>query len=1565
MEKITKSSDTVLIDPNEPLILPNGTALVGRVEWFLYALCCLDYQNLPTPMSRIEEFANALITGEIPNVEPQSRAEQFFLAILDGNVSNLPQPQSRSEVLLDKLARGEFDLSDVEPIQSRYELLLAYLIKNGGIGNIDYVLYEFSEEMKTMYNTVEKPFKSLELSGNTKVNVLQESVEDDVIVPYQVDECQGTTLTGTKETGSLDNLVINGRTLVNSVLEDTSNSDYVSFDQDYEGQSFTINETNEGAIQNITLHGQTKYIDEDGDIHDSFVQILREGNLYKGTRDFNTTYWEFGAGAKPLEPFELDPNFKQATLTSNYQHLTTPTSKQGFMFDNPNKTWTISAMFKGSQDGQVIGITLDGTRMEYDKKPVINGQWTRITWTFQGSTTLQKFRFENKSLQGEIKVAQIMVTETDYAVDWKPSSVDGEYKELRLVSCEMPVLTTVGKNLLDRQTLKQGYINENGEFQSNNTDWASDYIKILPNTKYTYKVFTNINYGMRFSFFNESKSMIYRTNVISVSNGGYATCESPSDAHYVRVHSNNFNNIGFDTDISLVMGDTPLTLYEPYKSNILSTPSDLELRGIGEVQDTLNCLTGEVTERIGKVVLDGSEVWKPYRTMSDGSHNFVCNKIDNVAKSYGKIISNNLPVRTNVTSGVGLYLNNGSSKLELSFTDLSTIEEVKSYLNNNNATIQYQLATESIKTVDLSVVDQNNTKIDKMHVFNEVTHVNASSDELTPTVNIGKSVSYPTIIKPNTKYTVDLKRNDKSLTVNLGGTEVTFASGETRKVITTPSTLTNDKLSYYGMGQKCTDIMVLEGEVEGNVDYFTGMQSVANPIVKTYREIVNINNMTKDETITGSSGGVAVGVNRYASDFIKIDFDKIYINSKNSYYIFLYDESKKYIGRYPSSWSTNPYFEITQGYYFKIVFNTENGEDLTSYVYDKSTILSCNEDVVLRQVDDVKDQLYYGNKIKYFDEITFNGNESWKLWNNNPSDVIGCYVYSGEVGVTNVKPFGKTINDKLPNGQGGHMVSVEGFRYTNYFTFSIHKDKIGATDVNDIVTNEQLIKRWLRENNITVQYELETPVIEKINLLIVDQDNIAQTKLHTFNDTTHIMTNSDELTPIIKCDGKLEYPVVIKPSTQYTILANTSANGHALNNIAFDLGGAKVTNTFGTRKITVTTPSTLTDNSLTITGEGAKIGELMVLEGNESDILPYFEGMSSCKISNLYTVGKNIFDGNLEKGSLDVNTGKPSADNSFSRTVNFIRIYPNKEYRLRANGTVNGRVFYYDENKVYISTQLNENRLINIPSNAKYLKFRIGADILSNGQEIQLEEGSVATAYEQHKSSILSLPEEVVLRSLPNGVCDTFNTRTGEYIQRIGKCILDGSESQWTHASISPTNVFELPMTNMKRYIRVGHIICDTLPYSYTNLEVWNTYTGVSPLSARESIVLRNNNTDTIQDLKAWLSQNPTTICYELETPIVKTVDLNVVDQDGNTIPKIKSYNNVTHLEVTIPKQSLLPHISAEVATDNSKDMSSLTTKHQEISETQSAIQDNIQSQSDEIDTALMATTEIFESILE
>ena len=667
MEKITKSSDKVLIDPNEPLILPDGTALVGRVEWFLYALCCLDYQNLPTPMSRIEEFANALITGEVPNIEPQSRAEQFFLAILDGNVSDLPQPQSRSEVLLDKLARGEFDLSDVEPIQSSYELLLAYLIKNGGIDNIDYVLYEFSEAMKTMYNTVEKPFKSLELSGNT---------------------------------------------LVNCVLEDTENDDYTSFDKDYSGTSFTINGTSEGAIKSAILTGQTLV------------------NILNGNVSINENV--------PYHDYKTDIEFKaNAVYTAIFKVESEATSITcGLLEDG------------GTWNGGLVDV-----RSGYNK--------VLLTPSTTKTYGLRIRHFDGASVA--INTSDVMLIEGDY------TNVDIPYFE-GMQSVKMPGLTTVGKNLLNPNTYTIGWAVENlikndDSFTLDITEgWGGIQfkdLKLKPNTNYTFKFETNKSTVIGFAKISGQENQGGKTEfTFTTDNTGLITLtiEAKSPTSSITL-----------SNIQLEEGDIATT-YEHYKSNILSTPEDLELRGVGKVKDELNVATGELTQRVGEIVLDGSENWWIMNEENIVNKRF---RFDFISKKNNKdktILCKELLSASNSEWDVdreqieadGAYLS-----IRKAF---DTVEDFKTWLSQNPITIQYQLKTESIKTVDLNVVDQNNNKIDKIHIFDEVTHVNALSDELTPTVNIDKSVSYPTIIKPNTKYTVDLKRNDKPLTVNLGGT---------------------------------------------------------------------------------------------------------------------------------------------------------------------------------------------------------------------------------------------------------------------------------------------------------------------------------------------------------------------------------------------------------------------------------------------------------------------------------------------------------------------------------------------------------------------------------------------------------------------------------------------------------------------------------------------------------------------------------------------------------------------------------------------------------------------------
>ena len=1530
MKKITKPSDTVLIDPNEPLILPDGTALVGRVEWFLYALCCLDYQNLPTPMSRIEEFANALITGEIPNVEPQSRAEQFFLAILDGNVSNLPQPQSRSEVLLDKLARGEFDLSDVEPIQSRYELLLAYLIKNGGIGNIDYVLYEFSEAMKTMYNTVEKPFKSLELSGNTKVNVLQESVENDVVVPYQVDECQGVTLTGTKETGSLDNLVINGRTLVNSVLEDTSNSDYVSFDQDYKGQSFTINGTNEGAIKSAILTGSTKY------------------------RDIDT--------GEILETFE-------------------------------------------------------------------------------------------------------------------------EGRNLELVSVKMPVLTVSNKNLfcddiLNGKEIKDTegkYIARGTVADKNNTFAITKGFKEA--TQYTFSA-TCLTEGTWTNIAIVYKDHPYNTMTGFANNTGVVTSFGGKTIDYITIYGNKESYI---YDIQLTESPSPCP-YEPHKTNILTVNEDVELGSVSDVRDTLDCMTGEIIEKTKFISINGSENGWSVSELSD-TIKFTNNSIMSdafyqngltVGSVANKFICSSIQlVESNLSQEATkqqiAYHCHPNNRIELRITILKTnlesldIDGFKKWISKNGLEITYILNQESIKTVALNVVDQSNTKIDKIHVFNEVTHVNASSDELTPTVNIGKSVSYPTIIKPNTKYTVDLKRNDKSLTVNLGGTEVTFASGETRKTITTPSTPTNDKLSYYGIGQKCTDIMLFEGEIEGNVDYFTGMQNVKTPIVKTIgKNLFNISTWSgatgvgcgliaidgENVTLTSSrrdaysnTGSVTSGqlhpsnikhsyeCKENTMYMISCSTDKAFTNGLiTSSYVFFFDKNynalsyKQFqpIGTIITSPKNAKYFTLRVGFICDTVPTTVTFSNIqveevsstsstkTDYQSYKANILSTLDDVNLRSLPNkVKDTLNLGNG-EYIQRI------SETVLNSDTIINVQRHVYSDNYGDGNFSFFICSMREKgviykhcISDKLIGDMNSAELMRGLKYSCIGGVDNSVYIWIKRSELSEDSStgMMNWLNENQIKVQGTLINPIVRKIDLSIIDHNNVSQTKLHTFNDVTHITTSGDKLTPIIKCDGKLEYPVVIKPSTQYTILAHTSANGHALNNVVFDLGGAKVTNTFGTRKITVTTPSTLTNNSLTITNEGSKLNELMVLEGNESDTVPYFEGMSSYKMSTLSTTGKNVFKlrqaeelagwGShdfklLDNGfSFNAKSGWNSVAYSFPNLKNktvtvtanvLCNVISNDKAQSQTVGI--GNYKYNPNGSIVVDNGHNNRMSFTFTVLDDGLIWFYGSSNPEGSQygnspvkwlftDIQVEEGTQSTTYEPYKSSILSCNEDVTLRGIGD-VQDTLNVANGEVVECINKVTFDGSDDEsWTFSEMKGDNYrFGLNLkTDVYGSADTTPMLCDKWVVGNVQTEPTQEqvmiYNHTSYMELRLTISPNKLTSNTGQALKDYLKANPFTMQYALRTPIVKTVDLSIVDQDGNAIPKIKSYKDMTHLEVTVPKQSLLPNISAEVATDNSKDMSLLTVKHQEISEAQSVIQDSIQSQSDEIDTAMMATTEIFESILE
>lgn len=274
--------------------------------------------------------------------------------------------------------------------------------------------------------------------------------------------------------------------------------------------------------------------------------------------------------------------------------------------------------------------------------------------------------------------------------------------------------------------------------------------------------------------------------------------------------------------------------------------------------------------------------------------------------------------------------------------------------------------------------------------------------------------------------------------------------------------------------------------------------------------------------------------------------------------------------------------------------------------------------------------------------------------------------------------------------------------------------------------------------------------------------------------------------------------------------------------------------------------------------------------------IPYGE-LVSVKLPVLTTTGKNLFDGKVENGK-NINSSGQVGTGNRTIPVNFIKVTPNTDYTLTrpvANGNIGMRYYSLDQSfissKAFSGYQGKFSATFTTPSNCYFIKFIDEANMVEKGY--QIESGSVATTFEPYRTNVLTVNEDITLRS--NGdVYDELNLLTGRLTQRIDE-----------------------------------------------NNEV--------------------------------LSQE-----------VVKTVDLTIVDQDGKIINKLNSFNGATHVSTEVAENSAYPMVSLEVASELQAAMSKVTEDIELIKPVQNDIETTIDTQSNDIDSLLLATTELFEMIL-
>ena len=356
----------------------------------------------------------------------------------------------------------------------------------------------------------------------------------------------------------------------------------------------------------------------------------------------------------------------------------------------------------------------DGSSL-YQGYDGFNTSTGRKYWIFTASSNIVDVYYWVQNISTDVVVNNCMLLEYQEDMEnWDIPFFRG------MQSVEVPVLTTTGSNMVNPTDIEvigcksydvdsDGIANIVGDTTGY---WARSYIRYAHHLKAntTYYIYCD---GDSTGTIN-AEEWVDNINTGRISWNNFYKYTPETDVLYeVRIFLNTDASPFTCSKIRIGFFETTTkpSSYEPYKSNILMVNEDVTLRGIGDVQDTLDCLTGEVTERIGEYTIDGNENWEIHGYFNvDGYKSFVTTitGLNNFYSGSTIIISGDFKSGSwNDYTGKKaeeMVWNHDPNKIGIKVKNetASNVEELKAYLASNPITFQYELATESIKTVDLS-----------------------------------------------------------------------------------------------------------------------------------------------------------------------------------------------------------------------------------------------------------------------------------------------------------------------------------------------------------------------------------------------------------------------------------------------------------------------------------------------------------------------------------------------------------------------------------------------------------------------------------------------------------------------------------------------------------------------------------------------------------------------------------------------------------------------------------------------------------------------------------------------
>lgn len=913
----------------------------------------------------------------------------------------------------------------------------------------------------------------------------------------------------------------------------------------------------------------------------------------------------------------------------------------------------------------------------------------------------------------------------------------GYFKGMKSVGeCEGNKIEILSRNKnLFYGDIEIGFINDiNGkEMGWNEYFKCKEYIPCKPDTRYisTFKYSDELKYCYLLCY-DKNKEFIS-----GIKSWELSKQKTPIGCAYIRIAGQCINSgvVVLSNISEILINEDTATDYIPHAENKKEILMNEPLRGLPNgIRDKYVIIDGKwyIERNCGSDILNGSsnEHWfrdQITNNFTDGSFVAACKTEDmkNGTQTYNAGIADKLPsikiTQPDVFNSKTLsanYYSTGWAEHFICLKNISTLDEFKSWLQQNPITTVYPLAQPTYEPIDYNPFE----------VYADITHI--SNNSTIPCNMVIKNTGYNCILKPSTLYTVALDTNKSgTIGMNLGGAKGTTSNNVA--TITTLATLTDNTLRLYGKGIKASGVRLLEGDKTNWIpSHFEGMKSCFEDKLqddgKYKMEILSNNkNLFTSEvidalcTLENWVGNGAYGNNYVAYDLMNFKTGVTYTNTIPTikvpphFYPILFLEDVDNGNFIPSGWyqndtdnektvsgNTYTFTPKNEGHFRAYVYvwneesmqklrkvleqniQTEIGDKSTEFVEPKHNKIQFLLNEPLRRLPNgIKDKVYVKeDKIvvqRNCGHKVLDGTEtSWQAPSNDNYKYGVFTLYVPHLNHKEVKMDDKNEQGALCNTLRPYWWwtskdsfetvpdnSIHYLAWDNYDTFYIIKKNLRTVDE---------FKQWLKANKTEYIYPLAEPVYEEVEC------DLSKLALEGYDHGTLFYdTNIPVTTQFYEFNINIK-DMLIPNETYYVTF-----NADRVKDITINLSGVQVNykTSMGYNKVPIQLGDVVNTN-FSMDSRGVELSDLMV---STSTSLIYVKDMNDVC----------VYDEATNKYSITITS--TNGKESDKRVI--LLDYP----LLRLNKDIYDRLYYSNKDSRYrIDKKVFKHKFINDHEYSKY-----------------------------------------------------------------------------------------------------------------------------------------------------------------------------------------------------------------------------------------------------------------------